>query len=151
MHAALSPRQPVLVSACLLGLCTRFDGRHCRRDDVVAACRRLAAVPVCPEQLGGLATPRPPAEIEHGSGEDVLAGSARVVNDRGECVTSHFLHGAQAVAEVARLLDIRRAILKEGSPSCGVARIKRADRDVRGEGVTAALLRRMGVNVDGVE
>ena len=145
------PSEPVLVSACLLGLCTRFDASHCRRDKVVAACADRVPVPVCAEQLGGLPTPRPPAEIERGDGGDVLAGSARIANNRDEDVTEHFLRGAQAVAHIVEVLGIRRAILKEGSPSCGVRRIKRAGRDLPGEGVTAALLRQRGVSLRGVE
>ena len=144
-------REPVLVSAFLLGLCTRFDGDHRRRDEAVAACAGCVPVPVCPEQLGGLPTPRPPAEIERGSGEDVLGRTARILNDRGDDVTAQFLRGAQAALEIVELLGIRRAILKEGSPSCGVCRIKRGELDVPGEGVTAALLRRAGVALHGIE
>jgi uncharacterized protein YbbK (DUF523 family) len=143
--------EPVLVSACLLGLCTRFDGAHCRREEVIAACDGCVPVPVCPEQLGGLPTPRPPAEIMSGDGVDVLSGTARLLNDRGEDVTEHFLRGAEAAATIAEQLGIRRAILKEGSPSCGVQRIKRAGEDLAGEGVTTALLRQRGVSVQGIE
>jgi len=143
--------EPVIVSACLLGLRTRFDGAHCRREEVLAACADCVPLPVCPEQLGGLPTPRPPAEIESGTARDVLSGAARIVNEHGLDVTAHFRRGAQAVAEIAELLGVRRAILKEGSPSCGVRRIKRAGRDVPGEGVTAALLRRLGVELSAVE
>jgi uncharacterized protein YbbK (DUF523 family) len=144
-------REPMLVSACLLGLCTRFDGKDCRSDEAVAACEDCVPVPVCPEQLGGLPTPRPPAEIERGDGRDVLAGTSRILNEQGADVTAQFLQGARATADIARLLGIRRALLKEGSPSCGVRRIKRGERDLAGGGVTAVLLQHEGVRVQGVE
>jgi uncharacterized protein YbbK (DUF523 family) len=118
-------REPMLVSACLLGLCTRFDGKDCRSDEAVAACEDCVPVPVCPEQLGGLPTPRPPAEIERGDGRDVLAGTSRILNEQGADVTAQFLQG--------------------------VRRIKRGERDLAGGGVTAVLLQHEGVRVQGVE
>ena len=140
----------ILVSACLLGLPTRYDGGHCRSAEVVALAGRHCLVPVCPEQLGGLSTPRPPSEIEHGDGSDVLDGRARVLSTEGTNVTGNFVRGARAAAEIAETCGATRAILKEGSPSCGVSRIMRAEQAVEGEGVAAALLRRKGLKVDGI-
>ena len=96
-------------------------------------------IPVCPEQLGGLGTPRAPMEIIGGGGIDVVDGTARVVNANGEDVTAHLLKGAEEVVKIATLLGIREAIMKRGSPSCG--------SDERLEGVTTALLRRKGLQV----
>lgn len=142
---------PVLVSACLLGIRTRFDGGHCRRREVLALAADRVLIPVCPEQLGGLPTPRVPAEIEAGTGQDVLAGRTRVIGTDGSEVTANFVRGAEAAARIAGQAGARRAILKEGSPSCGLRRITRAGRDVAGPGVTAALLRRRGLQVEGLE
>jgi len=142
---------PVLVSACLLGLPTRYDGGDCRRRELLDALAGSWLVPVCPEQLGGLPTPRAESEFDCGSGEDVLDGRARLVSSRGDDVTDCFLRGAWAAAELARLLGVRRALLKEGSPSCGVRRVWRAGRVVEGCGVAAALLRRLGVEIEGIE
>lgn len=111
----------------------------------------LHVVPVCPEQLGGLATPRSPSEIVCGCGRDVIEGRSQVVATDGTDVTAQFLRGARAVAELAGLCGARRAILKEGSPSCGVSRIERAGERIEGEGVTTALLRRKEVEVEGIE
>ena len=97
-------------------------------------------VPVCPEQLGGLPTPRPRSEIESGDGSDVLDGRSRVIDAEGAEVTERFLRGARLTAELAQLAGARRAIFKEGSPSCGVSRIRRADSDLEGSGVTTASL-----------
>jgi len=140
----------ILVSACLLGLPTRYDGGHCRSPEVVTLAARHHLVPICPEQLGGLSTPRPPSEIEHGDGCDVLDGRARVLSTEGTNVTDSFIRGAWAAAQIAETCGATRAILKEGSPSCGVSRIMRAEQDVEGEGITAALLRRKGLKVDGI-
>ena len=110
----------VLISACLLGLHTRHDGDHCRREEAAALAGQACLVPVCPEQLGGLSTPRVPVEIASGCGEDVIDGRARVVTVRGDDVTELFVRGARCVAELARICGATRAVLKEGSPSCGV-------------------------------
>lgn len=142
---------PLLVSACLLGLPTRYDGGHRRREKAVRALRERTLVPFCPEQLGGLPTPRPPAEIEGGSGADVLDGRARVVAADGRDVTARYLRGARTAAAMAEMFGCRRAVLKEGSPACGVGRIVREGSDVAGSGVTAALLHREGIQLDGIE
>jgi uncharacterized protein YbbK (DUF523 family) len=142
---------PILVSACLMGLPTRFDGGHCERDGVVRMARAECLVPICPEQLGGLPTPRLPCQIETGDGEAVLSGLARVRDAAGADVTDQFLRGAEMVARIAEILGAGRAILKEGSPACGIERISREGRDVQGCGVTAALLRRRRVHLEGRE
>lgn len=138
-----------LVSACLLGLKTRFDGGGNWGKGKLILSRNLL-VPFCPEQLGGLPTPRPPAEIMGVSGEDVLLGKGRVCNDKGEDVTAFFLRGALESLYLAELYGAEGIFLKEGSPSCGVSCIhdgsfsgcKRA-----GRGVTAALLQQHGYQI----
>ncbi len=131
-------REPLLVSACLLGLATRYDGQILYEPLTESLRKRYLLVPVCPEQLGGLPTPRPAAEIIEGDGLAVLSGKARVVNLRGEDVTEAFLRGAREVLRVARFLGIRRAVLKARSPSCGLS---------PKVGVTAALLLSEGLEV----
>lgn len=137
---------------------TRYDGESRGRQEAVAALRGGRAVPVCPEQLGGLPTPRLPAEITPGGGcagacdgRDVLAGRARVIAEDGTDVTENYLRGAREAVKLAELVGARRAILKEGSPACGTRRIKRGDQDVPGMGVAAALLAQQGVACDGIE
>ncbi len=143
----------MLVSACLAGVACRYDGGSCPHEEVVALVRAGRALPVCPEQLGGLPTPRPRAEIRDGDGADVLAGRARVVDEAGRDVTDAFMRGAEEVLRVARLTGARQAILKARSPSCGAGEIH--DGTFRGalrpgDGVTAALLRREGLDVRSV-
>jgi uncharacterized protein YbbK (DUF523 family) len=139
--------ETVLVSACLLGMRCRYDGGHAYCPEVFDGLWRSHFAPVCPEQLGGLPTPRPPAQIERGDGRDVLQGLARVINQRGEDVTSSFLKGAQETLSIARLLKARKAILKDHSPSCGCRTIHREGELFRGVGVTAALLWENGLEV----
>ena len=127
-----------LVSACLTGLCTRYDG--CGKAD--PACLRFLAdrhwIPVCPEQLGGLATPRPAASLTGGDGHGVLAGTARVVDCTGLDVTDAFVRGARMVLAIAQAQDIALCLLKSGSPSCGLSPLT---------GVTAALLQRHSIRI----
>ncbi|MBI5379683.1 MAG: DUF523 domain-containing protein [Nitrospirae bacterium] len=137
----------VLVSACLAGVPCRYDGR----DAVTARVRDLAqhgeAVPLCPEVLGGMPTPRPIAACVGGDGAAVWQGAARVRSNEGADVTEAFCAGARAVLAEARRLGIRRAILKERSPSCGVREVWVDGRVVAGMGVTAALLKAEGIKV----
>lgn len=143
--------EPVLVSACLLGVHCRYDGSTNPAADLVARLRGGRVVPVCPEQLGGLATPRPPAHLEGGDGDAVLDGCARVVTDAGVDLTDQYLRGAHEVARLARACGARRAILKERSPSCGCAMVH-CDGALRpGAGVTAALLRREGITLESLD
>ncbi len=139
---------PVLISACLMGLKTRFDGSSAYDEEAVRAAGPCP-IPVCPEQLGGLPTPREPALIEGGSGEDVLCGRAAVMDINGADVTGAFIRGAEAVAHVAKVTGAKRALLKEKSPSCGVKTIYRGAILCEGSGVTAALLRKMGIETTG--
>jgi len=131
-------REPALISACLLGLATRYDGKILLEPEVEFLKERYLLVPVCPEQLGGLPTPRPGAEILEGDGLAVLSGKARVLNLEGEDVTEAFVQGAREVLKICRALGIRRAFLKARSPSCGL---------YPKLGVTAALLLSEGLEV----
>ncbi len=139
-----------LVSACLLGCPTAYDGRARVQDELVALAARGRVVPVCPELAGGLTIPRPPSEIVGGDGDDVLDGRARVVTISGEDVSAAFLRGAECALAIVQRRTITRAILKQRSPSCGSTRIYDGTHSGRlrdGPGVTAALLRRHGVIV----
>lgn len=145
--------EPVLVSACLLGRECRYDGRH-NRDQALEReleARGQVAIPFCPEEHGGLGTPRPAAWIEAESASAVLDNRDRVVTGDGRFVTAEFLRGAQGALEACRAHGIRLALLKERSPSCGVASTHVAGKLVEGPGVTTELLRRHGIEVRGVD
>jgi len=132
---------PILVSACLLGLRTRYDGDSSPSDAVLEYAGQLRLIPICPEQLGGLATPRVKASLSGGDGEAVLGSSAKVVNEAGRDITDNFLRGARQVLALAKACNARFAILKEKSPSCGVFRTYVDFELVEGCGVTTAALK----------
>jgi uncharacterized protein YbbK (DUF523 family) len=139
-----------VISACLVGCHCRYDGDANLVDRFQLMVERGEAVFVCPEQLGGLSTPRPPAQIVGGTGEDVLDGKARVITDKGEDVTESFLKGAHEALRMAQLVKAKEAILKERSPSCGSSLIYDGTftgNKIPGRGVTAALLERHGIQV----
>jgi len=150
--AAREPKEPVLVSACLLGTRCRYDGLH--NDDEVLreqlAAQGQVAVPFCPEEHGGLPTPRPAAWLAGGDAEAVLDGAATIETETRD-VTTEFRAGAEGALEACRAQDIKRAYLKERSPSCGVCQTH-VDGELRsGPGLTTALLRRHGIEVHGIE
>lgn len=152
MTAPDDDREEVLVSACLLGRSCTYRGDS-NADEPLR--RRLeteglVAVPYCPEEAGGLPTPRPPADLTAAAGA-VIDGRAEVRTDAGEDVTEAFLRGARGALDLCRARGIRRALLKERSPSCGCASTHVAGEVVPGPGVTAELLRRHGVRCEGVE
>ena len=143
-------REPILVSACLLGLRTRYDGTTKRNAAVLAWLeqQRLLPVPVCPEQLAGLPTPRDQTRFACGDGQAVLAGTGAIVAaTTGQPMNERFLHGARETLHVARLTGCRRALFKDRSPSCGVHQVHRGAEMVAGVGVATALLIAAGMVV----
>ncbi len=149
----MTDARPVLVSACLLGRACRYDARANTDGELARelAARGLEAVPFCPEEHGGLGTPRPPAWIERESAAAVLDGRDRVVTDAGVDVTAQFVRGAQGALDVCRAHGIEHAYLKARSPSCGSCHTHVANDVVEGRGVTAELLHRSGIEVTSVE
>lgn len=145
-------RPSLLVSACLLGLCSRFDGGHNRDEAVLELGTRFTLVPICPEQLGGLPTPRPAAEIQGPPPTgDESGDKPMVVRTRdGLDVSEQFRRGAEAAVTVARLVGARSAVLKARSPSCGVGETYDGtfSHTLRpGSGAAAHLLRRAGLDL----
>lgn len=134
------------MSACLLGVACRYDGGH-RYVQAIGEHPDIIPVPICPEQLGGLATPRPCAWFSGGDGRAVLHGAARVVDATGADVTEAFLRGARQVCRIAELIGTTAAVLKEGSPSCGHQRVWIDHERRAGLGVTAAMLMERGIHV----
>lgn len=134
----------ILVSACLLGCKTKYNGGSNDNRLLMEAKWQEAFLSVCPECLGGLPIPHPPAEIIGGSGEAVLRNQARVINKEGKDVTRPFLVGAKRVLRLALKHQVHAAILKERSPSCGVYQIYDGTftgQKQSGMGVAAALLK----------
>ncbi len=132
----------LLVSACLMGLCTRYDGKDSLSREVLELSGRHVLVPVCPEQLGGLPTPRPPCELICG----------RAVSRDGRDWTAAFEKGAELAMEVFRLCGCEAAVLKQNSPSCGKSFVHDGGfqgRLMPGRGILAARLIERGVPVFG--
>ena len=131
----------ILISACLLGACCRYDGASKAQPLAALLAERHTLVPVCPEQLGGLPTPRPPAERRGG----------RVVTQSGD-VTEQYLRGAEETLKLCKLLGCEAAVLKERSPSCGRGQVYDGTFSgtlTAGDGVTAELLAAHGILVYG--
>jgi len=129
---------PVLVSACLLGIPCRWHGqRPKKRDELIERLKKqYVLVPVCPEQLGGMSTPRSGETLEGGTGAQVLDEGLRMIAwETGEDLTPYHLDGARYTLEIARIVGAKRAYLKSGSPAC--------DK----EGVTGETLTRAGIEV----
>lgn len=141
--------RPILVSACLLGLRTRYNDKTklCQKVLDYLAANDFTPIPVCPEQLAGLPTPRPQTCFARGDGNAVLDGSGSVANDEGVDVTEAFIRGARQTAAIAKLCACKTALLKERSPSCGVTQVYLGDAVIEGRGVTAALLARNDIEV----
>ena len=146
----LPDAEPILLSACLAGIPCTYAAEAKTRAWALALVAEGRAVPVCPEVAGGLPVPRPEAEIAGGDGGDVLDGAARVVSMEGEDVTANYLSGAEAALASARMSGARLAVLKARSPSCGCGAIYDGTftgRRTPGDGVTAAALKREGLDV----
>jgi uncharacterized protein YbbK (DUF523 family) len=143
-------KERILISGCSAGLPCSHDGR----DRLDAGVRKIlksgAGLPACPEQLGGMPTPRETCEIVGGDGNSVLEGTARVVTRSGRDVTEYFLAGARHTLALARRHGCRKAVLKARSPSCGRGEIYDGSFSGMlkpGDGVTATLLMREGIEV----
>lgn len=142
--------EKIIVSGCLAGMPCSHDGRDRLAENVGRLVKEGEALPICPEQLGGMGTPRETAEIIGGDGGDVLDGKARVISRSGTDLTAAFLEGAQRALEIARRSGCLKAVLKARSPSCGAGEIYDGSFSSclkPGCGVTAALFMREGIEV----
>ena len=130
----------IVVSACLAGVNCNFRGLNSESAQVTELVKLGKAIMVCPEQLGGLTTPRCPAEIKNG----------KVITKDGVDVTDAFKRGAHEVLNICRKYNCTEAILKSNSPSCGCGKIADGNFNgtlIDGYGVTAALLKENGIKV----
>lgn len=138
----MQKKEPILVSACLLGAACRYDGGSRPNDAVWALAERYRLIPVCPEVMGGLPIPREPSEIV----------GDRVLSRTGKNVTAEYRRGAERTLSLARKFGCRAALLKEKSPSCGTGTIHNGKFDgglIDGYGIAARLLRENGIAVFG--
>ena len=132
----------LLVSACLLGIDCKYNGKNNKNEKVLELLKDHNLIPVCPEIMGGLATPRIPAEINENE----------VITKDGQNVTKQYQKGAEETLKIAKLYNCQAAILKEKSPSCGCGKIY--DGTFTGtliddDGITARLLKEHGIKITG--
>ncbi|HYE84658.1 MAG TPA: DUF523 domain-containing protein [Clostridia bacterium] len=140
----------ILVSACLLGTNCKYSGGNNLTPKLLELMKEHTFIPICPEQLGGMTTPRRPSEIQEGNGILVLVEKAKVRDNEGEDVTEHFVKGAQESLNLAKLYGCTAAILKANSPSCGSGTIYDgtfSGKLKEGSGVAAQLLVDNGIAV----
>ena len=143
---------PIMVSACLLGIKCTYNCEIRKSEEVIKLAKRKILIPFCPEQLGGMSTPRIGMSIVEGSGEAVLDFKTKVMNEEDSDITSHFLLGAEESMKYATLFNVKTAIMRDKSPSCGVYQIynrKRGEEKylVSGRGVSTTQLKRFGLKI----
>ena len=132
----------ILVSACLLGVGCRYDGKSNQLPQLEQLMKQHTCIPVCPEILGGLPTPRVPAERQ----------GSKIMTQDGQDVTQQFIRGTAEVLRLADLYHCKAALLKERSPSCGCGQIYDGTFTktlTEGDGLTAEMLKRKGIAVYG--
>ena len=133
-------KEKVLVSACLLGVNCKYNGGNNFDEDILEYLKDKEIIPVCPEIFGGLTTPRPPSEIIND----------KVLNNEGVDVTANYNKGALETLKLARRLNVKKAILKAKSPSCGEGKIYDgtfSNTLISGDGITTRLLKENGIEV----
>ncbi|MFH1631047.1 MAG: DUF523 domain-containing protein [Candidatus Aenigmatarchaeota archaeon] len=129
-----------LCSACLLGVNCRYDGKNKLNEKIIELAKKEVLIPVCPEQLSGLTTPREPAEQK----------DSKVFTKSGKDITKNFIRGAEETLKIAKLFDIKEAILYQPSPSCGCGKIfdgTFSGTIIDGNGITTTLLKKNGIKI----
>ena len=132
--------EKILVSACLLGINCKYDGENNKNDKVLEYLKDKEVIPICPEIMGGLPTPRIPSEIKDN----------KVITKENNDVTYNFVKGAEEVLYLAKLLNVKKALLKAKSPSCGVGEIYDGTfthTKIKGDGITTRLLKENNIEV----
>lgn len=133
-------KEKILVSACLLGIDCKYSGDNNLNEKVLSYIADKEVIPICPEILGGLSTPRPPSEI---IGE-------RVMNNENKDVTKEFQKGAKEALKLAKLFNVKKALLKAKSPSCGCGKIYDGTFSrtlIDGDGITTRLFKENEIEV----
>jgi uncharacterized protein YbbK (DUF523 family) len=141
----MTPR--IIISACLAGLHTRYDGKAKLHHQLIEIAERAVLVPICPEILGGLGIPRSPCHFVGGDGAALLRKEARLIDRDGVDRTSSFLRGADECMRIVELVSPGMIIFKEGSPSCGVRRVDIEGSWQSGCGVVTATIRDLNIAI----
>ena len=132
--------EKLLISACILGINCKYNGKNNYNPLVEKLKERYILIPICPEEMGGLSTPRNPSEILND----------KVISSAGDDVTNNFFDGANKALDIAKKENISKALLKEGSPSCGSNYIYDGTftkTKINGMGITARLLKNNNIKI----
>jgi len=113
-------KKKILISACLLGKNCRYNGGHSQLTELEEI--DVEWIPVCPEESGGLSTPRPSAEMQENA-ETILNGKGKIITNKGKNVTAEFIQGAEKSLQLGLEAEVKIAVLKSKSPSCGIGKI----------------------------
>ena len=130
----------ILVSACLLGHNCKYNGKNNKNEKVLDYIKNKHVIPICPEVFGGLTIPRLPSEIKDN----------KVINKTGKDVSDNFIRGANKTLEIAKKLNVKKALLKQNSPSCGCGRIydgSFTNTIINGDGITTRILKENNIEV----
>lgn len=133
-------KEKILVSACLLGVNCKYNGNNNLNDKVIKYIENKEVIPICPEIMGGLSIPRYPSEIV----------DDKVINNQNQDVTKEYTKGAEETLKLARILGVRKALLKSKSPSCGCGKIYDGtftNTLINGDGITTKLLKENKIEV----
>ena len=140
----------ILVSSCLCGEKCKYSGGDNYNQVVIDYCENKEIIQVCPEVMGGLSTPRIPAEIVGGTAKEVIDGKAKILTKEGKDVTKAFMKGAKEVLRLAQIHNVQEVILKANSPSCGKGQVYDGTFNgqlIKGNGLTAQLLIDAGIEI----
>ena len=138
----------ILISACLVGMNCKYNGENNFNEKALELVKSGKAIPICPEQLGGLTTPRDPSEIK------IIDNKRHVINNKNKDVTEEFERGAKEVLKLAKELNVEKVILQSRSPSCGVGKIYSGNFDkvlIDGNGILAQMLIDNNIEVVDIE
>jgi len=137
----------ILVSACLIGCKCRYNGQHALVQDLKDSYEQGLLFPICPELIAGFPIPRDQIDIDGESGEQVLSGNAGVLTKNGHDVTDSLLKSAEICVKISKMLNIKSAVLKNRSPSCGVFTTSTVNGFTNSPGVIAAALKKSGIEL----
>ena len=132
--------EKLLISACILGINCKYNGKNNYNPLVEKLKEKYILIPICPEEMGGLSTPRNPSEILND----------KVISSAGDDVTNNFFDGANKALDIVKKENISKALLKEGSPSCGSNYIYDGTftkTKINGMGITARLLKNNNIKI----
>ena len=138
----------MLISACLVGINCKYNGGNNYNKKALELVKKGIAIPICPEQLGGLTTPRNPSEIK------TIDNEVRVIDNKNNDVTKEFKRGANEVLKLAKILNVDKVILKSKSPSCGIGKIYDgtfSNKLIDGNGILVKLLMDNNIEVVDIE